>query len=138
MEIDRVRTTELERLAAHLDTPTKYPNGAVTDMPACIGRIGNNSVSTSQPAQGNSGVGGIATYRSYIRLLGIEKFEYFFCSHALDLVYIARPLVIAIRFIPLFWFSFSLPSLKVEVFNFLTRFARGISVAIQFVLLLLF
>src|SRR2546425_9385367 len=54
MEIDRVRPPQLERLTAHLDTPTKYSNSTVTDMPACIGRVCNDSISTPQPSQGNA------------------------------------------------------------------------------------
>src|SRR5260370_9281508 len=82
-------------------------------MPSRIGRVGNDGISTSQPSQGNGSVGGIATYRPYIRLPGIEKFEYLFRSHALDLVYIARPLVIAIRFISLIGVPFSVATHKV-------------------------
>ncbi len=113
MEIDRVGATNFQRLAAHLDAPAEYPNGAVTDMPPRIGRVGNDGISTSQPSQGNGSIGGIATYRPYIRLHRIEKFEYLFRSHALDLVYIARPLVIAIRFISLIGVPFSVATHKV-------------------------
>src|SRR5438876_4712888 len=126
MEIDRVGATNFQRLTTHLDAPAEYPNGAVTDMPPCIGRVGNDGISTSQPSQGNGSVGGIATDRTYIRLPGIEKFEYFFRSYAFDLVYIARPLIIAVHFVALIGVPLGITTHKVGDLHTPYSLARSI------------
>src|SRR6266436_5720067 len=126
IKVDRVWATKLQRLATILDTATKYTHWPMTDMSPCIGRVSNNSIATSQKSQGNSRVGGIATDRTHIRLPGIKELDNLFCRHALDLVDIARPLVIAIHLIAFVGMTFGITPHKVGVLYTSYRLAGGI------------
>src|SRR5260370_3043325 len=122
----RVGATKVQKTATILDTATKYTHWPMTDMSPCIGRVSNNSIATSQKSQGNSRVGGIATDRTHIRLPGIKELDNLFCRHALDLVDIARPLVIAIHLIAFVGMTFGIAPHKVGVLYASYRLAGGI------------
>src|SRR5215469_12518304 len=87
----------------------------MTDMSSCIGRVSNNSITTSQESQSNSRISSIAADWTHICLPGIKELDDLFCRHALDLVDIARPLVIAIHLIALVGMTFGITPHKVRV-----------------------
>ena len=70
MQVDRVGTTQLERLATALNTPPKDTHRPVTDMPTRVGRVRYNGIATTQPAHGDGGIGSIAADRAHIGLSG--------------------------------------------------------------------
>src|SRR5437868_209960 len=95
-------------------------------MSTRISRVGYDSISTSKPAKSNSGVGSIATYRTYICLTGIKKLEYLCGSHTLDFINKSGPLVITIRFISLIGMPFCITTHKVGDLYTLYSLARRI------------
>src|SRR5579875_458795 len=68
----------------------------MTDMSTGISRVSDYRVPTTQEAQRDSRVGGIAADRAYIGLLSVEEFDELILRHLLNQVNVARTLVIAI------------------------------------------
>src|SRR5260370_17420131 len=86
----------------------------MTDMSTCISRVGYDRIPSSQPSHSNGCVGSIATNWTHISLSNTEEVQYLLRSHALDLVYIACSLVIAIHFIALIGMSLSIATHEIR------------------------
>src|SRR5947209_16188772 len=95
-------------------------------MPTRIGRVGDHGITTTQPAKGKGRVGSIAANGSYIGLLHAKEVEDFMCGYALDLVDVARSLVISIDFISCVGMSFGITSYKIGNLDATHCLARGI------------
>src|SRR5947209_13039735 len=98
----------------------------MTDMPARIGGVGNDGITTTQPAQGKGCVGSIAANGPYIGLLHAKEVEDFLGGHVLDLVDVARSLVISIDFISYVGMSFGITSHKIGILDAAHCLARSI------------
>src|SRR6266566_6205005 len=95
-------------------------------MPARIGRVGDDGITTTQPSKGKGRVVSIAANGPYIGLLHTKEVEDFMCGHALDLVDVARSLVISIDFISYVGMSFGITSHKIRNLDAAHCLARSI------------
>src|SRR5260370_10718612 len=87
----------------------------MTDMPTSIGRMGNHSIATTQIAHGNGCICSVSTNWTHICLLGIKEVANLAMRHPLDLINIARSLIVPIDFLTLIGMAFSIASHKVRV-----------------------
>src|SRR5579875_242257 len=126
MQVDGIGTAEFERLAAALNAPAKDTHRSMTDMATRVGRVGDDGITAAQPAQRDSRVGGIAANGTYIGLFHVKKTKNLACGHALDLVDVARPLIITIDFITLIGMPFGIAAHKVGNLDAAHSLARSV------------
>src|SRR5256885_2591626 len=117
MQMNRVCAAQFQRLAPALNTPAKHTHWPVTDMTTRVSRVRDNRISTAQPSQSDSSIRRVAADGSHICLFHAEEINNLILGHALNLINVARTLVITIDLIPLVWMALGIASHKIRVLH---------------------